>query len=94
MFEPLLQLPSPFTFRFNVLFRFLLQVFCQAVQRNVGSVIHVTIFVREKHFGLIDIGHLEMEGDTATGRKEQASGDESLPSMRLLSVVSVQVSCH
>jgi hypothetical protein len=38
---------------------------------------------------MVDIVYMELEGDTATGRKEEASGTESLPSLRILSVVSV-----
>jgi hypothetical protein len=49
----------------------------------------VTTLGSEKHFGLVDIGYMELEGDTATSRKEEASSPESLPSMRILSVVSV-----
>ena len=56
---------------------------------NVGSIINVTTLGRENHFGLVDIGYMELEGDTATGRKEESSSSESLPSVRILSVVPV-----
>ena len=56
---------------------------------NVGNITDVTTLGTEEHYGLVDIGYMELEGDTATGNKEEASSTESLPSMRILSVVSV-----
>jgi len=56
---------------------------------RVVNVTHVTIFSSEKHFGLVDKGYMELESDTATGKKEEASSTESLSSMRILSVVLV-----
>jgi hypothetical protein len=46
---------------------------------NIGNVPHVTTFGSEKHFGLVDIGYMELVDDTATGRKEETSSTESLP---------------
>ena len=50
---------------------------------NVGNCVHVTIFGSEKHSGLADIGYMELEGDTARGKKGEASSTESLPSTRI-----------
>jgi hypothetical protein len=61
------------------------------VEEEEVNVIHVTVFGSEKHFGLVDIGYMELEVDAATGRKEESSSTESLPSMRILFVLSVYV---
>ena len=49
----------------------------------------MTTLGSEEHIGLFDIGYMELEGDTATDGKEEASSTESLPSMKILSVLSV-----
>jgi len=78
---------SPESFRFSLQSTFPFP--SSSFSSNVGNIIHVRVFDSEKHFRLVDTGYTELVGDTAIDKKEEASITESLPSMRILFVVSV-----